>query len=209
MTDEGQSAELGPWARLANVLVHFICQFLSHIENIVIGILFIGLCTKEQSIWKCDRNDVFENTHIERRALETMTQDKEVHTLVVCDSNRWINFLLETWMLIDFEGIGNSVGAFVSDEALLKDEWCIPLHILDSSILLTLLINNDVQLFHWLLILSIQLNMHLNNFSRLPRNHIIKLSSEVLRRETEVLSQHDMPENVLAISPLNCILILP
>lgn len=84
-----------------------------------------------------------------------MTQHEEMHALVVCYCYRWIDLLFQTWMRIDFESICHSIGALVSDEALFENKWCILLHILNPSVLLTLFINDNVKFFNWLLILSI------------------------------------------------------
>ena len=112
-------------------------------------------------------------------------------------------------MLINLERICNSIRSLVSNEAFFENERCILLHILHSSVFLSLFIYDDIQLFYRLLVLSIQLNMHPYHFSRLPSNHIIQLSGEVLRGETKVLGQHNVAKNVLSIRSLNGILVLP
>ena len=50
--------------------------------------------------------------------------------------------------------------------------------------------------------------MHLDYFSGLAGYHIVKLTCEILRRETEILSQHNMAQNILAIGLFNRILVL-
>ena len=84
-----------------------------------------------------------------------MTKNKEMHTFVVGYRHRWVNLLLQTWMLIDLKGVGNPICTLVLDKAFLEDEWGVPLHILHASILLSLFINNYVQFLNWLLVLTI------------------------------------------------------
>ena len=111
-------------------------------------------------------------------------------------------------MLIDFESIGYPICSFIADEALFKDQGCISFHILDSPIFLSLFVNHNVKLFNWLLVLTVQLDMHLDHFSCFSCDHVIQLACEVLGRETEILGQHDVSENVLTISSFNRVLIL-
>lgn len=138
-----------------------------------------------------------------------MTEHKEVHSFVVVHCDGGVDLFLEAGVLIYLECVCHTICALVSNEALFEDEWRIPLHILNSSILLSLLIHYDVEFLHWLLVLPIQLNMHLNHFASLASNNIIQLPCEVFRREAEILRQDNMPENILSISPLNGILVLP
>ena len=111
-------------------------------------------------------------------------------------------------MLVNFKSISNSIGSFVSNEALFEYQGCVLLHILNPSVFLSLLVNNNIQLLNWLLIVAIKFNVHFNHFSRLLGDNIIQLSREVLRWETEVLGKDDVPENVLTIRSFNSILIL-
>ena len=137
-----------------------------------------------------------------------MTQNKQMHAFVVGHCDGWINLFLKARVLVYFESVCNSVSTLVSYEAFFKDEWCIPLHILDSSILLSLLIDNNIEFFNRLLILPVQFNVHFDNFSSFASHHVVQLTCEVFRWEAEVLGQNDMSKNILTISPLNLILIL-
>ena len=131
-----------------------------------------------------------------------------MHTLVICDGYGRINLFLQARMLIDFESISNPISSFIADKALFKNQRCISFHILDSSIFLSLFVNNDIEFFNWLLVLAVQLNMHLDHFSGLSGDHVVELSGEVLGRETEILGKDHVAENVLTIRPLYRILIL-
>jgi hypothetical protein len=137
-----------------------------------------------------------------------MTQHKEMHAFVICDGYGRINLFLQTRMLIDFESISNSISSFIADKALFKYKRCISFHILNSSIFLSLFVNNDIEFFNWLLVLAVQLNMHFDHLSGLSGDHVVELSGEVLGRETEILGQNHVAENVLTIRPLYRILIL-
>lgn len=157
-----------------------ICQLLSHIENVMITVLLVCLGAEEEGIGQCDRDDVLENSHIEGRTLESMTQNKEMHALVVGDGHGWVDLLFESGVLINLESVCDSIGSFVSDETFFEDEGCISLHVFYSSVFLTLLIDYDVELFDRLLVLTVQLDVHLDHFSGLARHHIVELASEVL-----------------------------
>ena len=137
-----------------------------------------------------------------------MTQNKQMHALVIGHCNRWINLFLQTRVLVNLESVCHSVGTLVSDEALFEDKWGVPLHILNPSVLLSLLINNNIEFFDWLLVLPVQFDVHFNDFSSLASNYIVQLSSKVFRWEAEILGQYDVSENVLTISSLNLILVL-
>lgn len=50
--------------------------------------------------------------------------------------------------------------------------------------------------------------MHLDYFSGLSGYNIVKLPRKILRRETEVLGQHNMAQNILTIGLFNGILVL-
>lgn len=130
--------------------MHLIRQLLSHIENIDVCIILISLGTKEECIGQSDGNDVLYDAHVEGRSLEAVAEYDQVHSSVVCDGYRWIYFLLEACVVIDFECVRHPVHTLIPDECFLEDERCISLHILDAPILLAVLVDDDVEFLHWL-----------------------------------------------------------
>lgn len=78
-----------------------------------------------------------------------------MHAFVIPYGYRRVDFHLQTWMLVDFECVCDSVRSFVTQEAFFKNERSIAFHVFRASFLFSLLVDNDVDLFDWLLVLSI------------------------------------------------------
>ena len=173
VANEGEAAELRAGARLSDVLVNFLCKSFSHLEYVHISFMLVGLSAEEESIWQRHRDNILENPDIERSALEPMTEHNQVHALVCGCRQRWVYLLLEVRILLDFKSVGYPILTPILDVALFEDEGCISLHVLVSPILLSLFVNNNVEFFHWLEFSSIELHVHLYNFSGFLGNNVI------------------------------------
>ena len=137
-----------------------------------------------------------------------MTENKEMHSLVVADTVGWVNLVLEHCVLIDLKSVCNSTCASTFDEAFFKDQRCISLHILCTTLLFAKLIYHNIELFYRLKLWAIKLHMHLNDVSRFLGNDVIKLSSKIFRWKAKVLGEDDMPKDVFSIVALDPVLIL-
>lgn len=115
-----------------------------------------------------------------------------MHALIARVSYRWIDLFPQVAVTLNLKRIGYPARAPVLDIALLKDERCIPCHVLVPSILLSLLIHNDIEFINRLYLLAIHLEMHLDDVSSLFGYNIIQLASEIFRGEREVLGQYHM-----------------
>jgi hypothetical protein len=137
MANKSQPSELTAWTALPDVLVYFFSQSFSHLKYIDISVSFICLSTQEQGIWHRDRYVVLQHSHVIRASLEAMTQDKQVHALVIGVELRWVRLLLQEWVLVDFKCVRDPLAAFAPDEALFKDQRGVSLHVLRPSFFLS------------------------------------------------------------------------
>jgi len=103
-----------------------------------------------------------------------------MHAFIVGDGDRGVRFLFEAWILVDLKRARNSTITLIPYKTLLKNQWCIPLHVLYSSVLFAVFVDYDVKFFNRRLVHPIQFQMHLDNFPRLFRNHVVELTSKVL-----------------------------
>lgn len=65
VSDKSKAAQLRSRARLPNILMHFVRQFLTHVKYVVVRVLLVGLGAEEQGVGQRDRDDVFEHAHVE------------------------------------------------------------------------------------------------------------------------------------------------
>jgi len=189
--------------------MNFLGEPLSHVKNIAISVSLIGSRAQEQRIRHCNRNDIFKHPHIVGAALEAMLQYKQVHPTVFAVESGRIYLGLQGFIILDFEGIGYSALTLPLHKALFEDEGGILIHAVRLSFLLALdVVNYNIYFFYRLEFGAIKFHMHFYNFSCLFGNYVIELACEVFRGEAEVLGEDNVSKDVLAVAPLNPVLVL-
>lgn len=126
-----------------------------------------------------------------------MLEDEEVHAFVVWFTVGRVNLVLELRIHVDFKSVCYPAWSLCFDEALLEDQWSVPFHVPCSPLFLSLLIHNDVQLFNWLDIWTIEFDVHLDDVSCLLCDYVIELPSKVFTWEAKVLRENHMSQDVL------------
>ena len=136
-----------------------------------------------------------------------MTQYKKMHSFVIFDTIRWIYFLFQSRVLVNFKSISYSIHSFIFYKAFLKNQRSIFAHVSLSPIFRTLLILNNIELLNRSYFLSIKFLMHSYYISCFFCYNIIKLACVIFWREAEILSQNNMPQNIFSIRSFKKILI--
>lgn len=95
------------------------------------------------------------------------------------------------------------------NKAFFKNERRILFHSVGSSFLFTdKVVDHDINLLDRLEFWPLELHVHLDYLSCLLGHHIVELPREVLRRETEILGEHHVAQDVLSVAPLDPVLVL-
>jgi len=170
--------------------------------------VLVSLCTEEESVWQRHRDNILEDPDVKRGPLEPVTKYDQMHSFISGSREGRINLLSKTCVLLDLKSIGDPVLSPVPDIALFKYQRSVSFHVLMPPVFLTLLIKNNIQLFNRLKLSSIKLHVHLDDLSCFLSDHIVQLPRKVLRRETKVLGEDYVPEDVLAVASLNSVLVL-
>ena len=92
--------------------------------------------------------------------------------------------------------------------AFLKDEWGVLLHLQASLLSPAVSVSLDLDLLRRHHFLTFELDVQLDCLASLLRHHVVQLTCVVLAGEGEVLSEDDLPEDVLAVVLFGAFLLL-
>mmetsp|Transcript_51148 Transcript_51148/g.155536 ORF Transcript_51148/g.155536 Transcript_51148/m.155536 type:complete len:238 (-) Transcript_51148:378-1091(-) len=81
--DEGQPAEGGARAPVADVVHHLLRQSDAHLGEVTFRVVLIGGRAQEDGVRVQQRNVVFHEAHVERIPLEAVHEDEEMHSSVL------------------------------------------------------------------------------------------------------------------------------
>ena len=217
MAYESESRQLVARAVLADVLVGLLGKLVAHVHNVGVSVLLVGCRAEEDGLWERDGDDVFESSHVEGAALEAMHKNEQVQATVrllplklhLVSTSRGINLATKLWVLLQLKCVCDFTEPFVLDVALFKDQWGILLHPLFVLYLLTSVrVCLDLNFLCWHDLLTFDLCMKGYGISRLFRNYVIQLTSEIFTWKRKVLSKHNLSQDVFTICLLKFRLIL-
>lgn len=129
--------------------------------------------------------------------------------LTVCaNSSSWVNLCGELGILFQLEAVGDPCESLVLHVAFLEDERRILLHLQASLLSPAVSVSLDLDLFCRHYFLTLELLVQLDCLTSLLRHHIVQLTCVVLAGEGEVLSEDDLPEDVLTVALFGAFLLL-
>ena len=119
-----------------------------------------------------------------------------------------VNLCGEFRILFQLEAVGDPCKTLVLHVAFLKDEWCILLHLQASLLSPAVSVSLDLDLLRRHRFLTLELDVQLDGLTSLLGHHVVQLTCVVLAGEGEVLSEDDLPEDVLAVVLFGAFLLL-
>lgn len=156
---------------------------------------------------------IFQKSHIEGTTLEAVNHNEEMQSRVawLClklnfplHSPRRVNLGRQFFVLLQLKAVGDFAQTLVLDVALFEDERCVLLHPFTPLVSLAVcVVGVDFNFLNGHEFAALQLNVKLDGFASLAGHNVIELACEVFGGEGEILSQHDLSENVLAIGLFN------
>lgn len=139
MSNERNLSKTISWAVLTNVGVDFLSKPCSHLANVTLGVVLVGLRHQKHDFWEHEGNVVLDHLHILRVSLKSVHKDPEVNTVLV--SFIWVPLFvclsIANHFLLFLSFLSEAL--HVLDKALFENDWLKILQSLDSLFGLKLL----------------------------------------------------------------------